>query len=430
MNISVILSIINYAFVLLFGIIVSLYLSDINFSDNKFIYIRTVLIFGLVQIIFYLIMGESTLYKCYPLLIHLPLVLLIHFKFHKSIIISIISVLSAYLLCTPRKWIGTFAAYFFNNNPDISNLVSIVITIPLIIIVIKYISPYIIRLKYESKASLTLFFLLPLAYYILEYALTVYTDLLYTGGSVVPDFMDSFMVVLYFILSMLSLKFSSQRNEVEQENLLLYTTATQAQKEIEQLSLSQKQASVYRHDLRHHLLFLKNCLNEKKFEQASSYIDEICTGLENTKYIKFCDNEFINLIVSSYYEKAVSDDINTKISITAADFSKFQIMDLCSLIANAMENAINASITSSDKSSRFISLKIYEKNNQLCIKLSNNYINEPVFVNGVPISVRQNHGFGTKSMISVIEKYHGIYGFFANNGTFSFQTSLNLMQDV
>lgn len=427
MSISVILSIINYAFVLLFGVLVSLYLSDISFSDNKFFYIRTVIIFGLVQIIFYLILGESTLYKCYPLLIHIPLVLLIHFKFHKSIIISIISVLSAYLLCTPRKWIGTFAAHFFNNNPDISNLVSIIVTIPLIIIVIRYISPYIIRLKYESRSSLTLFFLLPLAYYVLEYALTVYTDLLYTGDSVVIDFMDSFMVVLYFILSMLSLKFSSQRNEIEQENLLLYTAATQAQKEINQLSLSQKQASIYRHDLRHHLLFLKTCLNEEKYGQAASYIDEICMGLEKSKYLKFCDNEFINLIVSSYYEKAISDKINIEISITAADFSKFQIMDLCSLIANAMENAINASVISPDKSKRFISLKIYEKNNQLCIKLSNNYVNEPVFVNGVPVSSQQNHGFGTKSMISVIEKYQGVYGFFANNGTFNFQASLNLI---
>ena len=104
-------------------------------------------------------------------------------------------------MCTPRKWFGTAAAYIFKDIPMISDIVTIIITIPLIFIVIKYISPYIIRLKNESKTIISMFFLLPLTYYILEYAFTVYTDLLYRGEAVVIEFMDSFIVILYFILS-------------------------------------------------------------------------------------------------------------------------------------------------------------------------------------------------------------------------------------
>lgn len=99
----------------------------------------------------------------------------------------------------------------FDGNPIVSNVASILITIPLLFLVIRFISPYIIRLKYESHTTLFLFFLLPLVYYVLEYTFTVYTDLLYTGGAVVIDFMDSFLVVSFFILSVLSLKFSSEK---------------------------------------------------------------------------------------------------------------------------------------------------------------------------------------------------------------------------
>lgn len=88
--------------------------------------------------------------------------------------------------------------YIFPEIPVISDVVTIVITIPLLIVVIKYISPYIIKLKEESKNIISMFFLLPLTYYILEYALTVYTNLLYTGKAVIIEFMDSFIVVLYF----------------------------------------------------------------------------------------------------------------------------------------------------------------------------------------------------------------------------------------
>ena len=40
------------------------------------------------------------------------------------------------------------------------------------------------------------------------------------------------------------------------------------------------------------------------------------------------------------------------------------------------------------------------------------------------LSHEPNHGLGTKSMISVVEKYHGVYGFFAEDGKFRFQASL------
>ena len=138
-NLEMIIEMINYGFVLFFGIVVSLYLADINFTDHKKAYIITLISFGVAQVIFYLIIGENLLYKCYPLLIHLPLILLIWLVFHRNLYIATISVLSAYLMCTPRKWFGTLAASFFHGNPMVANIVSICVTIPLLYLVIRYI---------------------------------------------------------------------------------------------------------------------------------------------------------------------------------------------------------------------------------------------------------------------------------------------------
>lgn len=93
----------------------------------------------------------------------------------------------------------------FGYNQDIANAAAILVTIPLLILVIKYLSPYVEKLKYESTTSLLPFLLLPLVYYIIEYAFTVYTDLLHTGGIVIIDFVDSFIVLLYLILSIFHL---------------------------------------------------------------------------------------------------------------------------------------------------------------------------------------------------------------------------------
>lgn len=414
----------NYGFVLFFGVVASLYLADIPFRGNERFYVLSLLGFGTAQYLAYLLLGEAVLYKCYPLIIHLPLILVIHFISHKNIYISVIAVLSAYLLCTPRKWFGTLLSLFAGYDPVVADIAEVLITLPLLFITIKFISPYIIRLKYESKTTLLLFFLLPLSYYVLQYTFTVYTDLLHTAGAAVVEAIDSFTVLLYFVFSMLSLKLSSQKNKAEHTNMLLHAAAAQAQKEIAQLSCSERQAAIYRHDLRHHLNFVRSCIASGKLTEATAYIDEICDGIESSRLIRYCENETVNLILSSYAQRAATEQIPMQIKVTAADFTRFQIMDLCSLLANGLENAIHACMEMENKDLRFIQLSLYEKNHRLCINLANSYQKAPTFVNRIPVTRAKNHGVGTQSMISVVEKYKGVYGFSASNGTFHFQASM------
>lgn len=80
-ELSSVFSLVNYAFVLFFGIVAALYFADIGFCDHKRVYVLTLFFFGIAQLLFYLIMGESVLYKCYPFLIHIPLIALIFLRF-------------------------------------------------------------------------------------------------------------------------------------------------------------------------------------------------------------------------------------------------------------------------------------------------------------------------------------------------------------
>lgn len=424
-----VLNLINYGFVLIFGIIVSFYFAGIQWEDNKRLFILTTVLFILFQALFYVLLGENVLFKCYPVLIHIPLILIIRYICHQNIYISFIAIMSAYLMCTPRKWFGTLAKYIFPEIPVISDVVTIVITIPLLIVVIKYISPYIIKLENESKTILSIFFFLPLTYYVSEYAFTVYTDLLYRGEAIVIEFMDSFIVILYFLLSIVTLTILNRKNAAERENIILLASAAQAEKEISQLYEYQRQAAIYRHDLRHHMNFLQSCLNENKYTQAHDYIKEICTNLDNSRITRYCDNEAVNLILSSYIDSANEYNITTHVSVTAGNLSDYKPTDLCSLLANALENAINAcklvqTAPAAINSNRIITVKVFDKNNKLCINITNTYAVEPVFVNNTPVSDKAGHGIGIRSIISVIEKYNGVYDFFTEDGVFYFQACI------
>ena len=69
-ELATVLNLINYIFVLIFGIVVSFYFADIPWEDNKKLHIYTLMGFILLQAVYYMLLGEHTLYKSYPFLIH------------------------------------------------------------------------------------------------------------------------------------------------------------------------------------------------------------------------------------------------------------------------------------------------------------------------------------------------------------------------
>ena len=149
-------------------------------------------------------------------------------------------------------------------------------------------------------------------------------------------------------------------------------------------------------------------------------------SLSQSTITQYCNNEALNLTLSFYADSAKEKQIRFSVSVTASSFSAFQITDLCSLLSNGLEDAIHACTLSEDPAKRYMQLKIYEKNGQLCISLVNSCKDSPVFQNGIPLSQNkeQGHGYGVQSMISVVDKYHGNYRFFTTDGEFRFQAAL------
>ncbi|MEG2570989.1 MAG: GHKL domain-containing protein, partial [Clostridia bacterium] len=269
-----------------------------------------------------------------------------------------------------------------------------------------------------------LFISVPLIYYFVEYGLTVYSNLLYNGGAAVVEFMDASIVTVYFIFSMIYLRTLYEKKEIEVEHAVLAIMANNFDKEIEQLRAAERKSAIYRHDLRHHMNYLNACIAENKLQDATQYIHQTCADVDNMALLRYSDNEPINLILSSYVGNAREKDIQIDVNVTATDFSRFHITDLCSLLANALENAIHGCEQIANSEERFICLRIYEKSNRLCLEIRNSYAHEPVFENKVPVSLKEGHGIGAKSMIHVVETYDGVYSFSASDGEFRFQMSM------
>lgn len=285
--------------------------------------------------------------------------------------------------------------------------------------------PFNYMLKHAPNSILLLFIVIQSLYYIYGYLLTGYqfsnivVDKLYLIRQI-----PLLIVLIAYILLVLIFNILSEKNELNNTRNIMAIQLTAATDKIEQFKLSQNQMAIYHHDLRHHLNYIKSCITQNKLQDAIQYISETYEKIDDVMVKQYSKNESINLIISAYAMKAEEKGIYNEIEVTATDFSKFLISDLCSLIANALENAILACEKIDDYNNRYIKFCIYEKNKKFCLNIQNSYKIEPIFEQGIPVTKENGHGFGTKSMAYVVEKYKGIYLFATKDQMFIFQATM------
>jgi sensor histidine kinase regulating citrate/malate metabolism len=279
------------------------------------------------------------------------------------------------------------------------------------------------HLMERSVKSCLLFGAMPAFYYLFDYASTVYTDFMYSGARAAVQFMPFVTSTFYFVFVLLYYAETQKQASMQRERDMLDTQFKQAQTEFASLRQMQQNAATYRHDMRHHFALLQGLASKEQIDAIKEYLRTSQSDMDAITPIRVCENETVNLILSAFATKAKQSEILLTIDARLPDSLPFSDTELCSLLSNALENAIYACENISDNKERFIKLRVYSKNNKLCIDIRNSYQTEPIFHQGIPVSKEQGHGFGTKSMAHIVEKHGGVCQFSVKEGWFIFQAT-------
>ena len=235
--------------------------------------------------------------------------------------------------------------------------------------------------------------------------------------------MPSIISVFYFVFLILYYAETQKQAAIQRERDMLDMQLRQAQIEFASLRKIQHSAATFRHDMRHHFALLQGLTSEGKLAEMKEYLQVAQSDMEAIIPHRFCENETVNLILASFAAKAKRAEIQLTVDAKLPGTLSLSDTELCSLLSNALENAILACQKISDPNQRQIKLRVYSKNNKLCIDIRNRYQAEPTFREGIPVSQQQGHGFGTKSMVHIVEKHGGICQFAVKDGYFIFQAT-------
>lgn len=374
----------------------------------------------------YFLWGGGIWTKIYPLAVHVPLLLVLRVLTGKWLWPAI-SIMSTYLFCQIRRWPALLAAALLPGNRVTQDLAELAFTLPLLLIFLRFAAPAVRRLMEYPVKTQCQFGLIPALYYGFDYLTRVYTELLYSGSSVVVEFMPMVCSGAYLVFLLYNSAEAHRRALSRQMEDNLRLQVSQAAREISDLRESQAMVARYRHDLRHHMQYLLSCIENGEMERAKDYISGICRELETQQVRRWCENEAANLILSAFVQRAETAGIGMDIQGALPGHVSIWDNDLCVVLSNALENALHACIPLAEAGTPCaisVEFRFQERNGRLFLQISNPCQEEVRFEKGVPVSNRPGHGIGVQSICAVVERYGGGYKFMAENGRFTLRLFL------
>lgn len=182
-----------------------------------------------------------------------------------------------------------------------------------------------------------------------------------------------------------------------------------------------KEMSLFRHDLRHRILALHGLLQQGQTEEALALLESSHEDLERTATHPYCLNPIINAIISIYFEKAKELSVRTSHKISFPQSLPSIESSLAYVLANLLENAIQASATM-PKEKRTVDLTLLMKGNQIALSVANPY-DTPIHFdeNGYPKADKEGHGFGMVSIARFLDAHNAYKNFTQEDGIVRFE---------
>lgn len=159
-----------------------------------------------------------------------------------------------------------------------------------------------------------------------------------------------------------------------------------------------------RHDMRNHLFTIQTLLIGKNEGQALSYLEELLNSSALQGYKRFCENETANAVLQAKIDIISQSELEYDFRIEIPKKISIADLDLCSLLGNALDNAIEASISSGDKK---IIMRCRCDKGGFMLKLINHFSGDIDTELKTTKSNKEYHGFGLSSMREIVTRYDG-----------------------
>ncbi len=265
-------------------------------------------------------------------------------------------------------------------------------------------------LYYKNRATILSYFVLPIISLAVFTMLSVSLNQLYRKESqlgvriLVTIIGLFFMLTLNIYLSINAARKQEKEREVENLNKLM-----EIQKEsIERFIRQEKELHKTKHDLEHRLYSIRFLLEQNKITESAELFRQLIEDVYGKSKEMTVEQNIVDTVISNIELKYASDGVTIQKDISYFDDSVMDLVDLCVLLGNLTDNAVEAASMSTEK---MVKISVREEKDCLYIKASNTFSEK--YSDIYKFSTRKDdiwkHGFGMHSIREIVDRYHGIF---------------------
>lgn len=251
-------------------------------------------------------------------------------------------------------------------------------------------------------------FLLVLCFFIKQTVIYYGNSQIKSSHALSSNIMASAVAIFGIALILYSFSYADKKLglliEKQNNSLLKHQLAAWQQEE--------KQLSGFRHDFKNHMLCLKNLLVMKKNEEAINYLDCITDTVHSFYPDVSSGNVYADAIIKEKVALAKAWNIKLEADFIFPSSEFIPYIDLCIILSNALENALEACQKRSGKATPpTVLASSCIKRSCLFITIENPSPYGKIITGGFPRSTKADphlHGLGLFNIRNAVSRCHGI----------------------
>ena len=166
---------------------------------------------------------------------------------------------------------------------------------------------------------------------------------------------------------------------------------------VEEAKTHYDETKSFRHDIRNHIAVVKNLLRSGKLEEAVSYMEDMDDMAEKMSFPCSTNNPVVDILVGNKLGIAKGMGIDVDCSLLLPYPCSLRDIDICIVLSNALDNAIQAVKKLDDSIEKYIRVSGRIQGDFLMMEIENSFHGKGAFKKGT----------GLSNVKKVAEKYGG-----------------------
>ncbi len=174
------------------------------------------------------------------------------------------------------------------------------------------------------------------------------------------------------------------------------------------------------HDLKHRIRALEKIAPEERRDELVRTEQSV----DSFDAVFRTGHEALDTILTEKNIYCLKRSIRLSCNVRSSTVDRIKVVDLYTLLGNALDNAIEAVDKLADPEKKTISLTVRDQDEMLFLQVENYYEGSLTMEDGLPLTTKpdeMNHGFGTKSIRAIVKSYGGASMVRTEDGIYSLE---------